>query len=56
MQLILGTRNRKKGIELAELLSPWGFELLTLADVPNSIEIEETGTTFAENAALKACQ
>jgi XTP/dITP diphosphohydrolase len=56
MQLILGTRNRKKGIELAELLSPSGFELITLADIPNSIEIDETGTTFAENAALKACQ
>jgi len=56
MQLVLGTRNRKKGIELAELLAPWGFELITLADVPQSIEIEETGETFMANAALKACQ
>jgi XTP/dITP diphosphohydrolase len=56
MQLILGTRNRKKGIELAELLAPWGFELITLAEISHSIEIEETGETFADNAALKACQ
>ena len=56
MQLVLGTRNRKKGIELAELLAPWGFKLITLADLPESIEVEETGETFAANAALKACQ
>jgi XTP/dITP diphosphohydrolase len=56
MQLILGTRNRKKGQELVELLSPWGFELITLAEVHEAIEVEETGETFAANAALKACE
>jgi XTP/dITP diphosphohydrolase len=55
-QLTLGTRNRKKAEELAELLAPWGFELISLADLPNSIEVEETGDTFAVNAALKACE
>jgi len=54
--LVLGTRNRKKGEELAELLGPWGFELVTLANLPEAIEIEETGETFAANAALKACE
>jgi len=54
--LILGTNNRKKGIELLELLGPHGFTLKTLADVPNKIDVEETGTTFAENAALKATE
>ena len=54
--LILGTRNRKKCAELATLLEPWGFELQALVDLPESIEIEETGDTFAANAALKACQ
>jgi XTP/dITP diphosphohydrolase len=54
--LVIGTRNRKKGIELAELLNPWGFEVVTLDDVPNSMEIEESGHTFAANAALKATQ
>lgn len=52
--LVLGTRNRKKGVELAELLNPFGFELRTLADFPNALEVEETGSSFAENAALKA--
>jgi XTP/dITP diphosphohydrolase len=54
--LVLGTRNRKKGLELIELLAPLGFDLKTLADSPDSIEVEETGATFAANAALKACQ
>jgi len=52
--LVLGTHNKKKGIELAELLAPHGFTLRTLAEVPNAIKVEETGTTFAENAALKS--
>jgi XTP/dITP diphosphohydrolase len=55
-KLILGTRNRKKLAELVGLLAPHGFELLTLADYPSAIEVEETGKTFAENAALKAVQ
>jgi XTP/dITP diphosphohydrolase len=54
--LILGTRNRKKCAELATLLEPWGFELRAIVDLPESIEIEETGDTFSANAALKACQ
>lgn len=56
MQLVLGTRNRKKGIELAELLAPWGFELISLADLHDSIDVEETGDTFTANARLKACE
>jgi XTP/dITP diphosphohydrolase len=52
--LVLGSRNRKKLVELEELLAPHGFVLKTLADFPESIEIEETGSTFAENAGLKA--
>lgn len=52
--LVLGTRNRKKCVELEPLLAPYGFRLLTVADLPNAIEIEETGRTFAANAGLKA--
>jgi len=52
--LVLGSRNRKKLGELAELLEPHGFVLKTLADFPASIEVEETGETFADNARLKA--
>jgi XTP/dITP diphosphohydrolase len=53
--LVLGTNNAKKRQELVDLLGPLGFELLTLADFPEAIEVDETGATFAENARLKAC-
>jgi len=52
--LVLGSRNRKKLGELAELLEPHGLTLKTLADFAEAIEVEETGGTFAENARLKA--
>ena len=52
--LVLGTNNRKKGEELGALVAPLGIRVATLADFPTAIEVEETGATFAENAALKA--
>ncbi|MEI6526751.1 MAG: RdgB/HAM1 family non-canonical purine NTP pyrophosphatase [Planctomycetota bacterium] len=52
-KLLLGTTNRKKLIELNAHLQPRGFDLLTLADLPRVIDVEETGTTFLENARLK---
>jgi XTP/dITP diphosphohydrolase len=52
--LVLGTRNRKKVEELIPLLAPQGFELRSLAEFPDAIEIDETGGSFAANAALKA--
>ena len=55
--LVLGTRNKKKRRELEYLLSPWKeIQLKTLDDFPSAIEVEETGSTFGENAALKACE
>jgi XTP/dITP diphosphohydrolase len=54
--LVIGTHNRKKGLELAELLRPWGFQVVTLEDVPGAIEVVEDGDSFAANAALKAVQ
>lgn len=54
--LIIGTSNRKKGEELAEMLAPWGFQVKTLADLPNAINVVEEGDSFAANAILKATQ
>jgi XTP/dITP diphosphohydrolase len=56
MLLVLGTHNRKKALELIDLLEPWGFECKTLADCPSALDVDETGATFAENARLKACE
>jgi len=51
-QILLATSNPGKAKELAALLPP-GVEIATLADL--CLEgPEETGTTFAENAVLKA--
>jgi XTP/dITP diphosphohydrolase len=52
--LVLGSHNRKKLLELHELLAPHGLALQTLGDLPAAIAVEETGQTFAENARLKA--
>lgn len=52
--LVLGSHNQKKKKELKGLLEPLGFELHDLSEFPNSIEVEETGRTFAENSRQKA--
>jgi XTP/dITP diphosphohydrolase len=54
--LVIGTHNHKKGAELAEMLAPHGFHVITLADVPDAIDVVEDGDSFAANAALKATQ
>ncbi len=54
MQIVLGTHNRKKGIELAEVFAPADVAVRTLAELPEAIEVVEDGETFAENALLKA--
>lgn len=54
--LVIGTHNAKKLRELKLLLTPYDIGLTSLAEIPNSIEVEETGTTFAENASLKASE
>ena len=53
-KLYLGTNNRKKIVELVNLLEPRGFELRIPADFSDVFEIDETGATFLENARLKA--
>lgn len=54
--LVLGSHNQKKKAELVGLLAPLGFEIHDLSEFPNSIDVEETGTTFAENARQKAIE
>ncbi|MGM9919610.1 MAG: XTP/dITP diphosphatase [Bhargavaea sp.] len=53
-EVIIATKNRGKAKDFEALLSPYGIKVLTLYDVAPELEIEETGTTFRENAALKA--
>jgi XTP/dITP diphosphohydrolase len=55
-QLVLGSRNRKKSREVAEILAPCGVELVSIAEFPAVAEVVEDGATFAENAAKKASE
>ncbi len=50
MKFVIATHNKHKLQELQRILTPLGIEAIT-ADLS---EVEETGTTFAENACLKA--
>jgi XTP/dITP diphosphohydrolase len=53
-RLLIATGNKGKIAELRDLLQPLRLPLITLADIPRIAEPEETGTTFDENAAIKA--
>jgi XTP/dITP diphosphohydrolase len=54
MKILLATQNLGKVKELQELLQGEEIEVISLRDIANWEEVEETGETFAENAALKA--
>ncbi len=56
IQIVLATRNKKKLVELERVLAGAHVELLGLDAFPGTPEVEETGATFEENAALKASQ
>ncbi|RLQ98019.1 XTP/dITP diphosphatase [Falsibacillus albus] len=53
-QVIIATKNKGKAKEFVSMFSPYGIEVKTLLDIPNAPDVEETGTTFKENAILKA--
>lgn len=53
-ELLIATHNAGKFRELTSLLSGLSLRLRHLSEFPQIKEVEETGKTFAENAALKA--
>jgi len=52
--VVLATQNQGKIKELAAMLTGFPIEVLGLAAFPHIGDIAETGTTFAENALIKA--
>lgn len=52
--IVIATRNPGKAKEFAALFAKEGYQTKTLLDYPNLPDVEETGTTFEENARLKA--
>ncbi len=56
MQLLIATHNKGKVAEINNLLTAAGITCLSLDDAGITFDVEETGTTFLENATLKATQ
>ena len=54
MKVVLASHNQKKMVEMKAILSQMGVEVLSQAEVGMDLEPEETGTTFEENARIKA--
>jgi XTP/dITP diphosphohydrolase len=54
IELLVATGNTGKLREIRALLDDLPITLVGLADFPNIEEVAETGSTFVENAALKA--
>ena len=52
--ILLATNNPGKVREFRRLLEPFGFAVRTPSEAGVSLDVEETGTTYAENAILKA--
>src|SRR5258707_11147791 len=53
-KLLIATNNKGKLKEFKDLLKDLDIELITSADINLSLEVEEDGTTYAENAIKKA--
>ena len=58
MKLLVATNNRGKLVEIQHIFNLPGLELVTPLDagLPSDFDVEETGTTFEENAVLKAAE
>lgn len=54
MKVLAATGNKGKIREFSQILTPLGFEVVSPKDIGLDIDPEETGTTFAENAKIKA--
>jgi XTP/dITP diphosphohydrolase len=54
MNFIVSTANQKKLAELKPIFAALGIELIALKELGFDADIEETGTTFEENALIKA--
>ncbi|MBZ9636725.1 XTP/dITP diphosphatase [Clostridium sp. FP1] len=55
-KLIVASNNEHKIIEIKEMLSQFPFEVLSLKEAKINIDVEETGSTFMDNAEIKASE
>lgn len=52
--IIIATKNKGKAKDFESIFGPLGYQVKTLDDVASYMDVEETGSTFEENAILKA--
>jgi XTP/dITP diphosphohydrolase len=53
-RLLIASNNVDKVVELRDLLGDCGWDVVAPADLGLKLDVEETGSTYAENARLKA--
>lgn len=53
-KIVLASNNNHKLQEISEMLEPLGFTVVSQSQAGILLEVDETGTTFEENSALKA--
>ena len=54
MKMVLASKNAHKLVEMRDILSQLGVEVILESEAGVDVDVEETGTTFEENAFLKA--
>ena len=54
MKPVLASQNKGKLKEMQAILGELGIEVVLQSELGLAVDVEETGTTFAENATLKA--
>ena len=54
MKFVLASQNKGKLVEMQGILESLGVEIVLQSELGVSVDVEETGTTFEENARLKA--
>jgi XTP/dITP diphosphohydrolase len=53
-EIVIASRNRGKIAEIRQIFADLPFRLHIIDDFPEAPDVDETGTTFSENARLKA--
>ncbi|MDD6214809.1 MAG: RdgB/HAM1 family non-canonical purine NTP pyrophosphatase [Firmicutes bacterium] len=54
MKIVAATTNQGKVREFQEILGELGFEIVSIHEMGIDVEVEETGSSFTENALIKA--
>src|SRR6187399_2112843 len=54
VRLVIASNNKGKLLEFRRLLEPLGFQVVGISELVGAFSVDETGSTFAANAVLKA--